>query len=199
MLQLVVQGMFVRNYHIQQYNILHLYIFSWQLITTYALCHLQADSLFDYYSREKPEEAWTDKSEFHWSPCPSLPCPSPVSTDAPLPLAGVLAVRAYVLSQSTLHCIYVIHLDFWFQWKTRHLCLHSETLGPKVLLSSLIYLVLVFITTHVLASACRQTQHTHTVLQLISLHTVRLAVGHQVWRSLSLSLNSFINLILNFN
>jgi hypothetical protein len=26
---------------------------------------LQADSLFDYYARESPEEAWTDKSEFH--------------------------------------------------------------------------------------------------------------------------------------
>ena len=25
----------------------------------------QADSLFDYYALEKPEEAWTDKSEFH--------------------------------------------------------------------------------------------------------------------------------------
>ena len=67
MQQLIVQDIHYatsRNYYTPLYNIPHLDII--HLIIIYALYdHEKADSLFDYYSREKPEEAWTDKSEFH--------------------------------------------------------------------------------------------------------------------------------------
>jgi len=34
-------------------------------VTEGKLKFTQADSLFDFYALEKPEEAWTNKNEFH--------------------------------------------------------------------------------------------------------------------------------------